>query len=169
MTEKFVVGTVGPPFGLEGFVRVKPFSGDIENLLRLRDAALRKAGKEQAVRIEESVPAASAALIRFVGINTPEAAKTLSGAEILVDRNQASPLANGEFYVEDIKGLAVVSGKDGEVLGRIHGIVEGGAGELAEIKLQNGQTRLVPLRKEFFPEINPENSAVVLENLWILE
>jgi ribosomal 30S subunit maturation factor RimM len=47
--------------------------------------------------------------------------------------------------------------------------VEGGGGELAEIKLSLGESRLVPFRQEFFGAISPEKGYVVLKNLWILE
>jgi 16S rRNA processing protein RimM len=169
VTERFVVGVVGQPFGLEGFVKVKPFSGDIENLLRLRELTLRVAGKERKLSIEESAAAPPAALLRFAGINTPEAAKTLGGAELLVEREQASPLTDGEFYVEDLKGLALVSAENGETLGHISAVVEGGGGDLLEIRLTDGELRLVPLRKEFFRDINPANGSVALSNVWILE
>ena len=174
MTGEFVAGLVGPPFGLEGFVKVKPFSGDIENLLKLREVTVRRGGKEQRLAIVDAAAAPNAALLHFSGYDNPETAKTLSGAELLVSRADASPLAPGEFYIEDLKGLAVVTAPDsglpkGEILGHITGILEGGDSSLVEIKLAGGALRLVPFRKEFFPEIDPENGKITLNNLWILE
>ena len=174
MTEKFVVGLVGPPFGLEGFVKVKPFSGDTENLLKLKEVTIRRHGKEQRLTVARSVAAPPSVLMHFNCYNTPEEAKTLSGAEILVDRDQASPLAPGEFYIEDLKGLAVESALEsdpnaGKILGHIIDIIEGGSGHLAEIKLSGGESRLVPFRREFFSEIDPKKGKITLNNLWILE
>ena len=169
MTDTFIIGLVGPPFGIDGFVKVRPFSGDIENLLKLKEVRLRSRGTEKTLAIEESRAAPPAALLRFAGIGTPEAAKTLGGMEIIAGREQASPLADGEFYIEDLKGLAVVARDSGETLGRITGIVEGGGGELAEIKLESGALRLVPFRKEFFIDISPKKGKAILDNRWILE
>jgi len=169
LTERFVIGIVGSPFGLNGFVKVKPFSGDIENLLRLREATLRQDGKERIIAIEESTAAPPAALLRFAGFSSPEAAKTLSGAEILVERSHASPLAAGEFYIEDLKGLAVISAEDHSLVGHISDIVEGGGGELVEITLPNSERKLVPFRNEFIAEINLEDQRLLLKNRWILE
>jgi 16S rRNA processing protein RimM len=171
---QFIVGLVGAPFGLKGFVKVKPTSGEIEHLLKLRQVMIRQDGKDRLIHIEESAAAASAALMRFAGFDSPEAAKSLAGAELLADREQASPLRDGEFYVEDLKGLAVAAApgagdRAGEILGHIIGIVEGGGGDLAEIRLTNGELKLVPFRKEFFPAISPEEGRVTLENLWVLE
>jgi 16S rRNA processing protein RimM len=180
LTEKFAAGLVGGPFGLEGFVKVKPLSGEIEHLLKLRQVTIRQDGKEKQMAIEESAAAASALIMRFSGYDSPEAAKTLTGAELLVAREQACPLADGEFYVEDLKGLAVVAaggekpplGEDvpaGEALAVITAIVEGGGGDLAEIRLTDGRIKLIPFRKEFFVDINPEKGRVTLKNLWVLE
>ena len=168
MTEKFIIGIVGSPFGVKGFVKVRPLSGEVDHFLKLQSVQTSKDGKERLLQIEEINPSPPNVLIRFKGIDTPEAAKTLNGTQLLADRSQAAPLTEGEFYIEDLKGLPVVSGS-GEEIGVITDIIEGGGGELMEIKLTNGETRLVPLRKEFFPEISPENGKVVLDNLWILE
>jgi 16S rRNA processing protein RimM len=57
----------------------------------------------------------------------------------------------------------------GETLAVITAIVEGGGGDLAELRLADGRVRLVPFRKEFFVDINPEKGRVTLKNLWVLE
>jgi 16S rRNA processing protein RimM len=158
VTEKFIIGLAGAPFGIKGFIKIRPLSGETEHLLKLKSVVISKDGKEQTLQIEESA----------LGIASPEAAKTLNGAQLIVGREQAAPLKKGEFYIEDLKGLPVTA-EAGEIIGSITDIIEGGGGELAEIKLSNGEKRLIPFRKEFFPEINLEKGRVVLQNLWILE
>jgi len=176
MTEKFIIGLVGAPFGVNGFVKVNPCSGEIGHLLKLKSVVISKDGKEQTLQIEEIASASPAVLVRFAGIDSPEKAKTLNGAQLIAGREQAAPLGDDEFYIEDLKGLTVISsGVNGEkgasevIIGSITDIIEGGNGELAEIKLSNGEKRLVPFRKEFFSEICPQKGKVVLQNLWILE
>jgi len=170
----FIAGIVGAPFGLEGFVKVKPLSGEIEHLLKLKSATLRQDEKERVLAVEESSPNGDAVIMRFAGFNSPEAAKALAGAELIVSREDAAALKPGEFYVEDLKGLAVIAppleaDDNRQILGHINAIIEGGGGDLAEITLNNGKHRLVPFRKEFFSGIDLENRRVTLNNLWILE
>ena len=121
------------------------------------------------MRVEESAPSPPGVLLKFAGFDTPEAAKALGGAELLADREHASPLQPGEFYVADLRGMAVAAADNGEILGHITDIVEGGGGDLTEIKLAGGGVKLVPFRKEFFAEISPEQGRLVLLNRWILE
>jgi len=168
MTDKFIIGLIGAPFGVKGFVKIHPCSGEIEHLLKLQSVTVSKDGEERLLQIEETASAAPAVLMRFAGIDSPEKAKSFAGAQILAGREQAAPLKKGEFYIEDLKGLTVVSEK-AETIGRITDIIEGGGGELAEIELADGEKRLVPFRREFFSEISPEKGKVVLQNLWILE
>ncbi|GHV95962.1 ribosome maturation factor RimM [Spirochaetia bacterium] len=190
MTEKFIIALIGAPFGLKGQVKVRPLSGDIENLLKLQSVAVRHHSQEgpgtteRILQIEESFPQPPAVLMKFAGFDTPEAAKALQGAELLADREHASPLQPGEFYIEDLRGLAVTAAPgeaaapEGKIIGHITDIIEGGGGELAEIRLlaenadegvvADGELKLVPFRREFFAEISPEKGRVVLKNLWIL-
>jgi 16S rRNA processing protein RimM len=176
LRQQFVSALIGAPFGLKGQVKLKPLSGEGGHLLGLETALIRKDGKEQTLRVEECVPAPPGLLVKFAGIDSPEAAKSLGGAELLLEREQASPLEDGEFYIEDLKGLAVFAGQENggalpasAPLGHITGIVEGGGGELAEIRLAGGGLRLVPFRKEFFAEISPEQGRALLRNLWVLD
>ena len=165
MTERFVAGIAGAPFGVKGFVKVRPLSGEIDHLLKLKSVVINKDGKERTLNIDESAPSPPYLLIRFEGIDTPEAAKTLNGAQLIITREQAVPLKEGEFYIEDLKGLPVQS-ENGEIIGNVTDIVEGGGGELVEIKLlTTKEIRLVPFRKEFFAETEPEKNRLIL-NLW---
>jgi 16S rRNA processing protein RimM len=174
MTEKFIIGLVGAPFGVKGFLKIHSCSGEVDHLLKLKSVIVSKDGAEKELQIEESASALPSVLMRFSGIDNPEKAKTLNGAQLIADREQAAPLSEGEFYIEDLKGLTVISLADtgagkGEIIGAITDIIEGGNGELVEIKLSGGEKKLVPFRKEFFPEINPQNGKITLQNTWILE
>jgi 16S rRNA processing protein RimM len=180
MTGRFVVGLVGAPFGLKGFVKVRPLSGEIDHLLKLTRVTLRRNGTETTVDIETAAPAPPQVVMKFAGIDSPEAAKTLGGAELVTGREQASPLKPGEYYVEDLRGLAVVaeagdaaeavgSGQSAEILGYITGVVEGGGGDLAEVRLPTGEHRFVPFRGEFFAPPDLDSGRIALLKRWILE
>ncbi|MDR3247583.1 MAG: ribosome maturation factor RimM [Treponema sp.] len=167
MIEQFIAGVVGAPFGLKGFVKVRSLSGEIEHLLKLRQVTLRQKGQERVWEVEASEAAFPALVMKFRGVNSPEDAKNLTGAEIVVDRDQAAPLQKGEYYIEDLKGVEVYAGT--EVLGLITGMLEGGGGNLAELRLTTGETKLVPFRDEFFGDIDIKGRRVELLSRWILE
>ncbi|MDR2158877.1 MAG: ribosome maturation factor RimM [Treponema sp.] len=167
-TERFVAGLVGSPFGLKGFVKIISLSGETNHLLKLTRVILRQGETERTMEIEESVSTLPHLVMKFAGIDSPEAGRTLRGAELMVDRECAAPLAEGEYYVEDLQDMEVVS-DTGEILGHIGGIIEGGGGDLVELRLPGGETRLIPFRKEFFPSVSPEKGRALLAARWILE
>jgi 16S rRNA processing protein RimM len=171
VTESFVIGLVGAPFGLKGFVKVFSLSGETGHLARLGEITLRQGEAERVYAVEavevQGTPSRTL-LMKFAGFDSPEEVKTIGGAEIVADRDNAAPLKPGEFYVEDLKGLELTAADNGEVLGRITDVVEGGGGELAEVRLNSGESRMVPFRKEFFGEISLETGKAALLERWIL-
>jgi len=106
--------------------------------------------------------------MRFNGIDSPEEAKKLGGAEIIAGREFAAPLGEDEYYVEDLKGLSVLS-QEGVFLGHIREFIEGGGGDLAEIEIPGGKRRLVPFRREFFGPPDFDSQSIVLLSEWILD
>jgi 16S rRNA processing protein RimM len=188
LTQTFTIAVAGSPFGLKGFLKVRSLSGEIAHLATLKNVCLRQGDSEKIFSIEEIVPCGTDAsgggeflLVKFLGIDSPEAAAGLKGARFVVDRSQAAPLKNGEFYVEDLKGLEVIAVNpessentssntgNAKILGHITDILEGGGGDLVEFRLLSGEIRLVPFRKEFFGDISLENGSIVLLEQWILE
>jgi 16S rRNA processing protein RimM len=129
---------------------------------------LRQDGRERSFEVEGFDKKGESLLVKLKGIDSPEVAQTLKGAEIVTGRENAAPLGPEEYYIRDLQGMAVVS-QDGEVLGWVTDVLEGGGGSLVEVRLLLGQLRLVPFRKEFFGEVSPEQGRAVLLHRWILE
>ncbi len=170
LTQRFITGIIGQPFGLKGYVRVQIFSENSAHLKQLKHIIVRLRGDEKDLLIEEVVSTSSMLAIKFKGIDTPEEARLLNGAELLIDREQGTPLKENEYYIEDLKGLAVhLESASGPKVGEIHTIVDGGGGQLAEVLLTSGEYCLIPLRKEFFGEINLQDRIILLKEGWILE
>ncbi|MDR0760410.1 MAG: ribosome maturation factor RimM [Treponema sp.] len=168
MISRFVVGLLGAPFGLEGCIKVRSLSGETAHIVRLRRVLLRRDGGERFFEVEGVDKKGESLVIKLKGVDSPEAARSLKGAEIVTGRENAAPLGPEEYYIGDLQGIAVVS-QDGEVLGRVADVLEGGGGELVEVRLPSGELRLVPFRKEFFGDVSPEQGRAVLLCRWILE
>jgi 16S rRNA processing protein RimM len=166
VTEQFIVGVIGAPFGLKGYVKVRSYSGEYEHLKQLDTLLLRCGNVERVLKLEETLPLTRGLGMKFKGIDTPEQAQSLRGGELITDRFHAAPLKPDEFYVEDLRGLEVLG--NGRVLGHIRDVFEGGGGHLIEIRLSSGDLKLVPFRKEFFGDICLERGTAVLLEQGIL-
>lgn len=176
--ELLVTGYIRSSHGVDGFVKVESASGEVAHFGDLDSVVLRlggKGGTEKRFEIEAAEGSAQCLLIKFKGFDTPEQAKQLAGAEVLVPRDKACPLNAGEYYVCDLCQCVLVY--EGTPIGKITGVMEGGAGDLLEValtesdELANGQlaTRIVPFRKEFVGKVDMQARTVELMHRWILE
>jgi 16S rRNA processing protein RimM len=182
---------LGQPFGLEGFVKFRSFSGETAHLERLGSMTLRKNGVEKVYRVVEIRADMRSrkhgggwsgdGIILFEDVDGPEKAKALTGSEIVVSREDAAPLGQGEYYIEDLKGLRLVADgktpgvKAGTVFGIVTGVFEGGGGLLLEVKSAEaskdakGGAWLVPFRDEFTSEVSVEKGIIVLCAPWVID
>jgi len=175
-----ITGIIRTSHGLDGFVKVESSSGEVDHFADLSEIFARQPGsnkEEKLLRlfIEAVEGSSSLLLIKFKGIDSPEQAKKLAGFELLVPRDKACPLNEGEYYVGDLCQCALVY--NGCPIGTIIGVMEGGADDLLEVILTDGSDldesrpikRLVPLRKEFVGKIDISGRTVELMHRWILE
>jgi 16S rRNA processing protein RimM len=187
MLDIFTAGILGKPFGLRGEIALKTFSPLIENLTgnvsSLESCPFRLPnGSVKNYKIESIEVGRNRTFIKLCGIDSPEDAKSLLGAEMLVERGNASPLEENEFYIEDLKGLELVdAGQAGEVYGKIVDVIEG-AGSLLLVELagetgagaegggaeKKQKTALVPFRSEFIGEVDMKKRTCILLAPWIL-
>lgn len=170
MTERFITGIIGQPFGVKGYVKVRLPSGDSSHFEQLDQVTVRFGSQEKNLIIEAIGNGPTSFIVKFKGYDSPEAAKVLQGGEILVDRTKAAPLDEDEYYIEDLRGLAVHLGlASGPKVGTVTDVVEGGGGQLMEIETAHNERRLIPFRNEFIGDIDIRGGTVVLKEGWILE
>ncbi len=166
------LGRLGKPHGVDGRLRLVPFSGETEHLLRLTEATLRGDGRELSVRIESVTPHGGSsrgggALVKIAGYDSPERAATLSGMELWAPRDMAAPLDDGQYYYADLVGCSLVA--DGAELASVVAVCDAGGGDLLEVRKPDGSSAFVPFRKEFVGEVDVAAKRVELVAPWILE
>lgn len=145
------VGFVRGSHGLTGEVRIESASGRYEHIAALKEVTLVQKGISAKYAVENARVAGNVLYVKFAGVDSPEAAKKLNGAALQTSRENACPLKEGEWYVEDLKKCSLVYfgeenglGNDvaptddvrlRSVVGSITDVLEGGAGELLEVLL----------------------------------
>ena len=172
----FVIGKLGAPFGVKGDVKIHSYSGEFAHFLGLKDVELvlpddanlgrsrPRSLRLKVVRIEDKTEFLTMA---FEGYASPEAARALTGMEIVVPREAAAPLRDNEWYVADLVGLALVSG--GVRLATIASILDGGPEPWLEAQVPNGRKAIVPFRKEFVGRVDLETREIELLTPWLLD
>ena len=100
-------------------------------------------------------------LIKFKGIETPEDANKLRNAYVLIDRKDAIPLEEGEFFIADLLGLPVFL-DTGEKLGVLDDIYNTGSSDIYVVKNELGKQYLLPYIDDVIKKIDLENSKIIV-------
>jgi len=169
--ELLAAAKLGAPKGVKGALKVQSYSGEYAHLASLKSVLLGPEGKPELavptriVAVDASARGMSAI---FAGYDTPERARALTGMELFLPREAASPLAENEWYIHDLVGLRLTL--SGEPVGEVVAVLDGGADPLLEVKpSKGGAACLVPFRNEFIGAVDLDSGTMELLAGWLLE
>jgi 16S rRNA processing protein RimM len=101
-------------------------------------------GPVQALGIEAGREHGRAIVLKFAGVDSPEAAAALIGCEVAIPRAEAPPPPQDTFYHYDILGLTVVAGA--RTLGTVGEILETPAHDVYVVRGTSGEWLLPATR-----------------------
>ncbi|MFT3722995.1 MAG: ribosome maturation factor RimM [Hyphomonadaceae bacterium] len=146
-----VVGKIAGAFGVKGEVRVQSFTDDPEAAFAY-GPLVDKDGK--VVLTPERVrPLNEGFGVVAREKRQREEWEAMRGTLLHAPREAMPEADEGEFYVADLIGMAVVH-VDGRELGQVAAVQNFGAGELIEVKPAKGGSFLLPFTQDVFPEID---------------
>ena len=140
-----VLGRIGAPFGVQGWVKVVSYTEPPEGIASYPGWELVRAGRSERRAVLEWRRAGRGVAVRLEGVTTRDQARSLTGSEVQVGRDELPPTAPGEYYWHDLIGLEAVN-QAGVPLGRVEEILELPAHPV--LVLQAERERLVPLVPE---------------------
>jgi 16S rRNA processing protein RimM len=138
-----VMGHVGAPFGVKGWVKVHPYTDTIESLLDYPNWWLGQEARHEwrQVEVSEADFHGKVLVARLEGSDNREAAARHRGMQVAVRRDDLPESEAGEFYWVDLVGLTVIN-LDGVDLGAVSGLIETGANQVLQVKGE--RERLIP-------------------------
>jgi len=119
------VGYISGAYGIQGWVRVKPYSADADALLGAKTWWLDKPELRD-VEMMQAKSHSGDVVARLMGVAGRDAAEALKGAVVQIARSHFPALSDGEFYWVDLIGLAVEN-LQGESLGVVSDLMDNGA------------------------------------------
>jgi 16S rRNA processing protein RimM len=99
-------------------------------------------------------------LVEAEGIRDRNAAEALRGTELFVPRNLLPAPGPEQFYHIDLEGLEVRRA-DGRRLGVVHALHDFGAGDILEVRADDGRTISLPFDHETVRTVDLEAGLVV--------
>lgn len=158
------VGVITTTHGVRGEVKVFPTTDAAERFKKLKTVYLDLGRELLPVTIEGVKFFKQMVILKLKEINDMDTAATYRNKDILIDRKDAMPLAENEFYICDLIGLKVIT-EEGEELGILSEVLQTGANDVFEVTLPNKETVLIPYIDDCVKEISLAEEKVTVHIL----
>ena len=130
------VGEIAGAYGIKGWVKIKSFTQPQENILNYSPWWLKTRHGVKRVEVDTSMHRPQGVVAHIVDLDDRDQAAALVGVKIAIERDQLPALEEGDYYWDQLIGLAVVSEYESRnvALGRITGLLETGANDVLVVK-----------------------------------
>jgi 16S rRNA processing protein RimM len=160
-----VMARVLAPYGIQGWIKARPYTASITTLLNytswwLAPARAAEAWREFAVRAARQHGDTLVAALD--GVADREAALPWRGAWVAVPRSALPEPGTGQLYWSDLIGLVVVN-RAAENLGRVSKVLETGAHPVLQVESQDGGARLIPVVAAYVDAIDPATGRIMVD------
>lgn len=151
------IGQILKPHGVRGEMRVRPLTDLPERFTWLETVYVGEQAQRPyqvaGVRFHQDI-----VLLQLHDVPTREAAALLRGQVLLVPIDEAIPLAEDEYFLFELEGLAVYTDED-EHLGEITAVLETGANTVLVVDGDQGEL-LLPNIPDVVLDIDFENGRM---------
>ena len=163
MKKQFLeIGKIVNVHGLGGVVKVMPWCDSAEFLCEFE--TLYRGKDHTPMEIERASVQKNMALIKFAGIDTPEAANALRNTVLYMNRADVE-LDDDTYFIQDLQGMQVVDDDDGRTYGTLHDVLQTGANDVYEVQSPAGKMLLVPVIPEVVLKVDFETDTITIRPL----
>lgn len=162
--EYFEVGQIVNTFGIKGFVKVKPFTDDMERFYELKKILIQKNKELIQYQIEEVKFHKTVILIKFKGVEDIDMAEKLKGCYLKIKREDARKLPKDTYFIADLIGLKVYT-ETGDLLGKVDDIYNNKSSDIYVVKDELGKQILLPGIKKVIKLIDLDNEKIIVHLL----
>ena len=157
----FEIGQIVNTFGIKGFVKINPFTDDLERFEELKSVFVVKNKELIEIQIEEVKYHKHLVLVKFKGIEDINMAEKYKGCYIKIKRENARKLPEDTYFIADLIGIKVYD-ENGNLLGKVDDIYNNKSTDIYVIKDDLGKQILLPSTKEVIKQIDVDNDKIVV-------
>ena len=161
MKEGFaIVSKILDSFGLKGEAKCSIETDILENITKQKAFYLRKGEKRLFMEVEYIKSHHKTVIIKFKGIDTPEAVKYFKGWFLEVKCEDLVPLEEGKFYRFELIGMRVCL-VEGEEVGVVEDIMATAAHDVYVVRAKDNREILIP--SVFVKNIERDKNLITIE------
>ncbi len=150
------------PHGLAGEAAVEIWTDFPERFVAGLKVTLRSdSGATRPAVVASVRPHKGRMLVRFEGVESPEAAEELRDMDLVVSAAEAPPRPEGYVFHHEVQGCEAVD-REGRPLGTVRDLTAASAGPMLEIETPRG-LRDVPFVRPIVVEVDVAGKRIVLD------
>jgi 16S rRNA processing protein RimM len=159
--ETLLIGQIVAPFGVRGQVKMRAYTAHVDHVCRrIRKVYLGDNRREYALTSAfEHKPGLM--ILTLGGVTTREGAEDLRGQDVAIRESEAAPLEEGEYFLHQLYGLAVVD-EDGAEIGRVREVLETGANDVLIVARPDQPDALIPMIHDVVQDLDIAGGRVVV-------
>lgn len=159
------IGFIKNVYGIKGELKVLPLTDNPNRFKKLKHIYIFKENsytensynKEE---IEKVRLANNIVLLKLKKYDNRETASSLKGSYIYIDRKDAMPLNEGEFFTQDIINCDIFYNRNN--IGRVIDVLNFGANDNLVIKTINNKEVIYPFVKYFLEKVDIINKRIII-------
>lgn len=161
---KVIIGRIGAPYGLKGWVKVQSFTEPQSNLCDYPQGWLKHPTQKTWQPYQASIKQLSKAILfKFTDCEDPETARKLTGAMLAIERRALPKLEKDEYYWSDLEGFKIIT-QSGVCLGKIEYFIPTGANDVMLIKDEDSKKQqLIPYIDEVVLKVDLEQGELLVD------
>lgn len=156
MEQLLQVGVITQTHGVRGEVKVFPTTDDTARFKKLKHVMLDTGKETLPLEIESVKFFKQFVILKFKGFDNINDIERYKRCPLLVERENAVPLEEGEYFIADMIGMKVIT-DEGKNFGILKDVMETGANDVYVIEHPSEGEILVPAIKECILDVDIEN------------
>lgn len=162
MQEYLEIGQIVNTHGLKGYVKVVPFTDDINRFETLKTIYIVFKNELIECKIQDVKYVKNMVSLKFVGIDDINDVEKYKGCYLKINRKDAKKLDKNTYFIVDLIGLNVYDENENKI-GILEEIFPTGSNDVYVVKTEDGKQILLPAISKVIKNIDIENEKIIVD------
>lgn len=159
--EYILIGKIVNIHGINGEVKIYPYTDDVDNLCKLKEFYLDKELNSKCV-IKKCRSHKNMLIAKLNNISDPDEALKLKDKDIFIPKDNLEKLDEGTYYIFDLIGIEVFD-MDENKIGILNNVENCGANDVYEILTLDNKKIYLPAIHEVIKNVNIKDKKMYVE------
>ena len=160
MEQLLQVGVISSTHGIRGEVKVFPTTDDPNRFKKLKQVILDTGREQKDLEIEGVKFFKQFVILKFKEFNNINDVERFRKCDLMVTRDNALPLKEGQYYLCDVPGAVVINEDTEEEIGKVTDVMETGANNVFVIETKEGKEVLFPVIPDCIKKVDTKEGIV---------